>query len=236
MHKLIATGKPVVLVLFGGRAQVVSGLAEKCAAVIQAWYPGEEGGNAVADILYGNISPSGKLSVSYPSEEVYGPLCYLYAQEKDPRVAWEFGYGKSYATFTYDNLRINKEASAAAGDGIKLSFDITNNGDIQADEIAQIYLSPGEEGQHIRPIKLQGFARVSLKPGEKKRVEATLYPDQFGYCTNDGSRRWNIDPGKYRVKIGASSQDIRLQDELTLTGSKIAKPIRDRYFSAISVI
>jgi beta-glucosidase len=76
VDELIATGKPVILVIFGGRAQVVSGLAERCAAVIQAWYPGEEGGNAVADILYGNVSPSAKLSVSYPNTEVYEAMCY----------------------------------------------------------------------------------------------------------------------------------------------------------------
>ncbi|MBO7045855.1 MAG: glycoside hydrolase family 3 C-terminal domain-containing protein, partial [Prevotella sp.] len=96
VKELLATGKPVVLVMFGGRAQVVSGLAEKCAAVIQAWYPGEEGGNAVADILYGKVSPSAKLSVSYPNTEVYEPLCYNYQAEKDPRVQWPFGYGLSY--------------------------------------------------------------------------------------------------------------------------------------------
>lgn len=229
---LIATGKPVVLVLFGGRAQVISGIADKCAAIIQAWYPGEEGGNAVADILYGAVSPSGKLSVSYPNREVYGPLCYLYSTEKDPRVAWEFGYGKSYTTFGYDNLSVDKEASTEA-DCITVSFDITNTGKVAADEIAQIYISPGEEGQNNRPIKLQGFARVSLKPGETKRVNVKLYPDQFGYFTNDGARRWNIDPGKYTVKVGASSRDIRLHDSIILKGKKVTKPIRDRYFSDV---
>lgn len=227
---LIETGKPVVLVLFGGRAQVISGIADKCAAIIQAWYPGEEGGNALADILYGNISPSGKLSVSYPKVEVYDPLCYLYSTEKDPRVAWEFGYGKSYTTFSYDNLSIDKDASTVS-DGIKISFDIKNTGNRKADEIAQVYLAPGEENQNIRPIKLQGFARVSLNPGETKRISVTLHPDQFGYYTNDGIRRWNINPGKYIVKIGASSQDIRLQDEISLSGNKVTKPIRDYYFS-----
>lgn len=228
---LISTGKPVVLVLFGGRAQVISGIADKCAAVIQAWYPGEEGGNAVADILYGNIAPSGKLSVSYPNVETYDPLCYLYSADKDPRVAWEFGYGKSYTTFAYDNLKVDADATTASADGITVTFDIKNTGDMAADEIAQVYLAPGEDGQHIRPIKLQGFERVSLAPGETKTVSVTLYPDQFGYYTNDGVRRWNIDPGKYMVMIGASSQDIRLQDEITLKGDKVTKPIRDRYFS-----
>ena len=99
VEELIKTGKPVVLVMFGGRAQVVSGLAERCAAVIQAWYPGEEGGNAVADILYGKVSPSAKLSVSYPNTEINEPICYNYSAQRDPRVQWPFGYGLSYTTF-----------------------------------------------------------------------------------------------------------------------------------------
>lgn len=235
VKSLIKTGKPVVLVMFGGRAQVIDDVADRCAAVVQAWYPGEEGGNAVADILYGNISPSGKLSVSYPDTEVFGPLCYMYSQEKDPRVRWEFGYGLSYTTFSYDNLEVDGSASTTS-EGIKVAFDVTNTGKVKADEIAQIYLSPGEPGQPIRPVKLQGFKRVTLAPGETKRVEVTLYPDQFGYFTNDGVRRWNIDPGKYIVKIGASSQDIRLRHELTLGGDKVTRPIRDNYFSRASVL
>ena len=91
VEELIATGKPVVLVLFGGRAQVIGNLADRCAAVIQAWYPGEEGGHAVADILFGNVVPSAKLSVSYPNTEVYEPLCYSYSNGQDPRVQWPFG-------------------------------------------------------------------------------------------------------------------------------------------------
>ncbi|MDE6769272.1 MAG: fibronectin type III-like domain-contianing protein [Muribaculaceae bacterium] len=84
---------------------------------------------------------------------------------------------------------------------------------------------------NLRPIKLQGFARVTLTPGETKRVEVKLYPDQFGYYTNNGERRWNIDSGKYTVKVGASSADIKLQDDIILSGDKVTKPIRDRYFS-----
>jgi len=104
VEELIQTGKPVVLVIFGGRAQIVSGLAERCAAVIQAWYPGEEGGNAVADILYGKVSPSAKLSVSYPNTEVNEPICYNYTDKQDARIQWPFGYGLSYTTFEYSNL------------------------------------------------------------------------------------------------------------------------------------
>lgn len=234
VEELLATGKPVVLVVFGGRAQVISGIAERCAAVIQAWYPGEEGGNAVADILYGNISPSAKLSVSYPNTEVYEALCYNTSTEKDPRVQWPFGYGLSYTTFEYSYLKADSKASTS-DESVTLSFNVTNTGTVAADEVVQIYLSPAEEGQNIRPIQLQGFARVSLDPGQTKTVKVKLYTEQFGYYTNDGVRQWNIAPGTFEVKVGASSVDIRLSEKVTLTGDHVVKPLRDNYFSEVSV-
>lgn len=234
VEELIATGKPVVLVVFGGRAQVISGIAERCAAVIQAWYPGEEGGNAVADILYGHVSPSAKLSVSYPNVEVYEPLCYNVSVEKDPRVQWPFGYGLSYTTFEYSDLQLAAKASTS-DKYVNLTFNVKNTGDVAADEVAQIYLSPSDEGQNIRPIQLQGFARVSLEPGQTRTVSVKLHTEQFGYYTNDGVRQWNIAPGTFEVKIGASSTDIRLYDKVTLTGKHIVKPLRDHYFSEVKV-
>ena len=234
VKELLATGKPVVLVMFGGRAQVVSGIAEKCAAVIQAWYPGEEGGNAVADILYGKVSPSAKLSVSYPNTEVYEPLCYNYQAEKDPRVQWPFGYGLSYTTFEYANLKVDSVASTA-DQGINLSFEVKNTGQVAADEIAQVYLSPTAQDQQIRSIQLQGFARVSLQPGETKTVKVKLYTEQFGFYTNDGKRLWIVRPGTFIVKVGASSADIKLQQQVALKGDLVSKPLREFYFSESSV-
>lgn len=234
VEELTATGKPVVLVMFGGRAQVVSGLAERCAAVIQAWYPGEEGGNAVADILYGHVSPSAKLSVSYPAEEIYEPVCYNYSDEPDPRIQWPFGYGLSYTSFEYSDLDMDTSASTS-DKSVKLSFNVKNTGSVEADEIVQIYVSPTEESQNIRPIQLQGFARVSLRPGEVRRVDVKLFTEQFGYYTNDGVRQWNLDPGTYEVKIGASSEDIRLKGSVTLEGNRQCKPLRDYYFSEVAV-
>ena len=234
VEELIASGKPVVLVLFGGRAQVVSGLADRCAAVIQAWYPGEEGGNAVADILYGNISPSAKLSVSYPNDELYEPICYNYKAETDPRVQWPFGYGLSYSTFEYSNLKLDKEVAVTA-DFVDLSFDVKNTGKVKADEIAQIYISPSDPSQQIRPIQLQGFARVGLQPGQTRTVRCRLRLEQFGFYSNKGKRQWNIQPGRFVVKVGASSADIRLHDTVSLEGTALAKPIREFYFSETTV-
>ena len=251
VEELIATGKPVVLILFGGRAQVISGLAERCAAVIQAWYPGEEGGNAVADILFGKVSPSAKLSVSYPSEERYEPLCYNYPmassdelsnrkssnsssvkRRKAPSgpIQWPFGHGLSYTTFEYTNLQLPHEVKTS-DDSFTLSFELKNTGAVAADEVVQIYLSPTSAEQPIRPIQLQGFARVSLQPGECKKVEVRMFTEQLGYYTNDGQRQWNIVPGAYTIKIGASSEDIRLEQQIVLSGETVHKPIRDFYFS-----
>ena len=235
VKELIATGKPVVLVVFGGRAQVISGLAEQCAAVIQAWYPGEEGGKAVADILYGKISPSAKLSVSYPKEELDVPICYNYSAEKDARVQWPFGYGLSYTTFEYQNLKADAEVETSA-ESVNMTFEVKNTGKMAADEIVQIYLSPTSASQHIRPIQLQGFARVTLKPGETKTVQAKLYTDQFGYYSHKDQRQWNIAPGQFVVKIGASSEDIRLHQTVTLKGEAVTKPLRDHYFSETTTL
>ena len=249
VEELIATGKPVILVVFGGRAQVISGLAEKCAAVIQAWYPGEEGGNAVADILFGKVSPSAKLAVSYPDKEVYEPMCYNNPKPlavhpslsapapilATPNTQWPFGYGLSYTTFEYSNLQVDTEASTSDA-AINLSFNVKNTGKVAADEIAQIYLSPTTDDQPIRSIQLQGFARVSLQPGKSKTVNVKLYTEQFGYYTNyNGQRSWNVQPGTYVVKIGASSVDFRLQQQVKLTGKAFKKPLREYYFSEISV-
>ena len=232
VEQLIKTGKPVVLVMFGGRAQVVSGLAERCAAVIQAWYPGEEGGRAVADILYGKVSPSAKLSVSYPNTEVTEPLCYNYSATKDPRVQWPFGHGLSYSTFEYSNSKADATVSTKAP-FVNVSFQVKNTGTMAADEVAQIYLLPTEGHQPIRPIQLQGFARLSLQPGESKTVHAKLYTEQFGYYTNEGQRQWNVAPGKYVIMVGSSSTDVRLQETVTLEGDVVTKPLREYYFSEI---
>ena len=241
VEELIKTGNPVVLVVFGGRAQVISGLAEKCAAVIQAWYPGEEGGNAVADILYGKVSPSAKLSVSYPNTELYEPLCYNslpadISQSSLPtppssKIAWPFGYGLTYTTFEYANLQVNSEAQTS-DDFVELTFQVKNTGKVAATEIAQIYLSPTDSTQQIRPIQLQGFARIALEPGQTKTVTTRVYVEQLGFYSHNGSvRQWNIEPGTYTFKVGASSADIRLKQQLILRGSAVTKPLRDHYFS-----
>lgn len=222
VRRLIATGKPVVLVLFGGRAQVISSIANGCAAIIQAWYPGEEGGHAVADILLGKVCPSGKLSVTYPAVELHSPLCYNYGiGSKDPRVAYPFGFGLSYTSFGYSNFVMDRIADVNGN--FNLSFDLTNTGSCEGDEIAQIYVSPDSAISPLKPIQLQGFNRVSLKAGETRTLSFCFSCQQLGYYAD---LHWHINPGNYLVKIGTSSADIRLQGKITLTGNPVTMGLR----------
>lgn len=227
VRALIATGKPVVMVVFGGRAQVLGDLADKCAAVIQAWYPGEEGGNALADILYGKVSPSGKLSVTYPAVELHEPICYNYGLDGDPRVAFPFGYGLTYTTFEYSNLQIESNVATNA-DRFKVSVEVKNTGDVAATEIVELYVSPIERSAKLKPIQLQGFKRVTLEPGQSETVTLAVSPQQLGYFVNG---HWAIDPGRYMIKLGASSQDIRQEGEVVLIGETCEMDLRTAYFA-----
>ena len=227
VRALIATGKPVVLVVFGGRAQVLGDLADKCAAVIQAWYPGEEGGNALADILYGKVSPSGKLSVTYPAVELHEQICYNYGLDGDPRVAFPFGYGLTYTTFEYSNLQIESNVATNA-DRFNVSVEVKNTGDVAATEIVELYVSPIERSAKLKPIQLQGFKRVTLEPGQSETVTLAVSLQQLGYFVNG---HWAIDPGRYMIKLGASSQDIRQEGEVVLTGETCEMDLRTAYFA-----
>lgn len=228
VEALIKTGKPVVLVVFGGRAQVISRIADKCAAIIQAWYPGEEGGNALADILYGSVSPSGKLSVTYPAQELHENICYNYGlTSADPRVAWPFGFGLSYTTFEYTNMQMVSEA-ATNGDRFNVSIDVKNTGEMEATEVVELYVSPLDRSMKHKPIQLQGFKRITLKPGEQQTVTLAVSPQQLGYYT-DG--HWCIEPGRYMIRLGASCEDIRQEAEIVLTGEPHTMALRDSYFA-----
>ena len=130
-------------------------------------------------------------------------------------------------------MKADKEATTD-GEFVNLSFEVKNTGKMAGDEIVQIYLSPTTDNQSIRPIQLQGFTRVSLQPGEQKTVNVKLQTEQFGFYSHEGQRQWNIRPGKYIIKVGSSSVDIKLQETVTLKGEPIVKPLRERYFSECS--
>ena len=225
LKDLIATGKPVILVIFGGRPQVIEGVDNDCAAILQAWYPGEEGGNAVADILLGNVNPSGKLCVSYPKTESTDLYCYNNGINEQ-WVSYPFGFGLSYTSFTYSNISVPEKVKVNA-DNIEVSCEIKNAGKIEGTEIVQLYLSP-RSSQSLKPIQLKGFTRVTLKPGESKKVTFNVSPQQLAYYQNSV---WTVDTGTYEFKIGASSSDIRLQGICELIGSPIQMERKNKFFS-----
>ena len=229
VRDLIATGKPVVLVVFGGRPQVVEPVADGCAAILQAWYPGEEGGRAVTDILTGQVNPSGRLCVSYPKTESAEPLCYNTLPSKD-LVAYPFGFGLSYTQFAYSDMQVQPEAKT--GDKtVAVSCTVTNTGSRSGDEVVQLYVSPAS-GQPLKPLQLKGFRRVSLAPGESARVSFDVALDQLAWWSQDENGRtvWTISEGDYRFRIGPSSGDLPLEGLCRLSGKPQHKPIRDEYF------
>lgn len=227
LQDLIATGKPVVLVMFGGRPQVIDNVADGCAAILQAWYPGEEGGNAVADILLGNVNPSGKLCMSYPKNEDKTMICYNNG-DSTVDVAYPFGYGLSYTTFEYSDV-IVPHSSGIESDDLEIKCTVKNTGSVPGTEIVQLYVSPSS-GQPLKPVQLKGFARVFLQAGESKTLSFHVSPQQLAYYS-DG--RWIVEPGDYEFKIGASSSDIRLKGICELTGELRRIAYRDIYFSTV---
>lgn len=224
---LIQTGKPVILVIFGGRPQVISSVADGCAAIMQAWFPGEEGGNAVADLLTGVVSPSAKLTVSYPATEEKGNFCYNNGEDDTDRIAYPFGYGLTYTEFQYSKL-VLPAVVKTSDDSVEISFDVENIGNFDADEIVQLYLSPISENLPLKPIQLKGFQRVPLKKGNRQHLIFHMPLEAFSFYQHG---KWNIAPGEYRCMVGTSSADIRLEGTILLEGDLRSMPIRNKYFS-----
>lgn len=225
LKELIATGKPVVLVMFGGRPQVIDEVEAGCSAILQAWYPGEEGGNAVVDILLGNVNPSGKLCVSYPKTEDKELYCYNNGEFQE-RIAYPFGFGLSYTSFEYSDIKVPSTAQTT-DDLIEVSCKVKNTGKCAGTEVVQLYLSP-TSSEFLKPIQLKGFARVNLNPGESKIISFKVSLQQMAYYANNG---WTIAGGQYTFKIGASSSDIRLESSCQLTGENVRMERRNTLFS-----
>ncbi|SDX89744.1 beta-glucosidase [Lutibacter oricola] len=228
VEKLIATGKPVVLVIMGGRQQLVSKFEDKCAAIVQAWFPGEEGGNAIADILVGNVNPTAKLCVTYPSNESKKEINYKNGYSKDNQPQYPFGFGLSYTNYEYSDLKMETFANVK-DERIPLSFKVKNIGKVDGTEIVQLYVSPKSETSTLNKIQLEGFKRVELKAGEEKTVTFKVSPQQFTQYKNG---EWVIEPENFEFLIGASSTDIRLKSDLELKGKrKVLKNGRSVFFS-----
>ena len=230
VEKLIETGKPVVLVITGGRQQLVDKFEDKCAAIIQAWFPGEEAGNALADILLGNVNPSAKLSVSYPKDESEVELNYQHGYI-DVQPQYPFGYGLSYTTYAYSDF--NMPAQANLNDEfIEISCTVENTGTRDGAEIVQLYVSPVDESSTMDPIQLKGFKRVDLKAGEKLTVRFKVSPQQLMQYTGEN---WKVEAGNYEFKIGASGIDLPLSGTIQLQGADLLLKDRNVFFSESTV-
>jgi beta-glucosidase len=206
---IIATGKPVVLVLVNGRSLAIPKLVKDSGAILEAWYPGEQGGHGIADVLFGKANPSGKLPVSIPHSSEQLPVYY----NRRPRMGWyidapseplfPFGFGLSYTTFEYRNLRI---------DGLTVAIDVTNTGPRAGDEIVQLYLEPVVPSFRQPALfptavkRLADFKRLSLRAGESQRVRFELTRDSFALLDRNLERR--IEPGEYEIHVGSSSVDV----------------------------
>lgn len=226
VKKLLDTGKPLILVIFGGRPQVIGELEARCAAVIQAWAPGEEGGNALADIISGKVNPSAKLCISYPKTEDPAEVNYKkgYAVEQQ----YPFGFGLSYTSYEYKDLEVVSSADITQ-DWIDITCKVRNSGERDGAEIVQLYLSPEDSDTTLYPIQLKGFQRVDIKAGEEKSLHFKFSPEQFAERKDE---TWVIEPGNFTVKIGASCQDIRLTAPLELKGKRRYLPNgREVFFS-----
>ena len=227
---LIATGKPVVLIMFSGRPEMIADIADGCAAILQAFYPGEEGGNAVSDILTGKVNPSGKLCMTMPATESTEQYCYN--EGYDPaRALYPFGFGLSYTKFEYSDISVQPEAKTKGG-MIEVSCKVTNTGAVKGDEVVQLYMSP-KSGQPLKPVQLKGFKRITLDPGKSATVKFTVSADQLAWHSDAG---WTISPGDYAFKVGTSSNDLPLEGVCTLKGKPVVKALRDVYFAENSVL
>ena len=226
---LVATGKPVVLVMFSGRPQMIADIADGCAAILQAFYPGEEGGHAVRDIIMGKVNPSGKLCMTMPASDTADPYCYNTGADAG-RELYPFGFGLSYTTFAYSDIHVQPEAKTKNG-LIQVSCQVTNTGSVKGDEVVQLYVSP-KSGQPLKPIQLKGFQRVSLAPGERREVTFTVGADQLAWHSDAG---WTVSPGEYAFRVGSSCRDLPLEGVCTLKGRPAVKALRDVYFSQAEV-
>lgn len=221
LEQVCALGKPVVLVLLNGSALAIGWADAHVPAIVEAWYPGEEGGSAIADVLFGDTNPAGRLPVTFyrggdqlPPFDDYAMIGRTYRFLKEPPL-YSFGHGLSYTRFAYSHLAIHPPQIGPAGQA-RISVDITNIGGRAGDEVVQLYVRyPGSAV--ARPVKeLKDFHRLTLAPGETRTVHLNLATVQLAWWDGAG---WAVEPGIVQVLVGGSSEDIRLQGELCIVGT-----------------
>jgi beta-glucosidase len=221
INKIAACGKPMVVVLVGGSAVTMNNWIKNVPAIIDVWYPGEEGGNAVADVLFGDYNPAGRLPITFPVFEGQLPLVYNHKptgrgddyNNLTGQPLFPFGYGMSYTRFEYSNLQIEKTTMSAT-DSTIISCSITNSGKMDGDEVVQLYIHD-EFASLARPVtELKGFQRIHLKAGETRTVSFAILPEMLSMLAVNLKKV--VEPGDFRMMIGASSKDIRLRGILRI--------------------
>ncbi len=234
IKEIKATGKPVIVLLMAGRPMIFNWTADNVPAILYAWWLGSQGGNAMADVLYGNYNPSGKLPITFPRSEGQIPIYYNHyntgrpAQNdtdlfyksayidlpNSPRYA--FGYGLSYTTFEYKNMELSRSnPSMKDNDILSVSLTVQNTGKYAGEEVVQLYLRD-MVSQPVRPVKeLKDFKKILLQPGETKKITFSIRKDELSFY-NDKLERI-VQPGTFQVMIGSASSDIRLQKTFELT-------------------
>lgn len=214
MKAVQETGKPVVLVLLDGRASTINYANKYLPAIVHAWFPGEFCGQAVADVLWGDYNPGGRLAVTFPKSVGQVPFAFPFKPGSDVQASasvygalYPFGYGLSYTTFAYKDLRITPDQQGTQGN-VTISCTVTNSGKRAGDEVAQLYLHDEYSSVTTYTKVLRGFERITLQPSESKEVRFTLTPQDLGLW--DINNNFTVEPGTFAVMIGASSTDIRL--------------------------
>jgi beta-glucosidase len=229
LEGVAATGKAVVLVLVNGRPLDISWAAEHVPAILEAWYPGSQGGNGVADVLFGDANPGGHLPVSWPRSSGQLPLYYNHNLTQMPEDApgftsryWDiastplypFGYGLSYTKFSFDNLKVS-QAETKIGGSLEFSADVTNTGSKPGDAVVQLYIHQ-RAGSASRPARqLKGFQRVNLAAAAKQTIHFTLRNDELQFWS-PAKKRWVVEPEQFDVWVGDSSA-AKLHGEFRLT-------------------
>jgi beta-glucosidase len=221
IKSIAATGKPVVVILTGGSAITMNSWLSKVDGVLNVWYPGEEGGNAVAEILFGDANPAGRLPITYPIFEGQLPLVYNHEptgrgddyNDLSGLPLFPFGFGLSYTKFEYSNLRFDKN-NIYKSDSTIVRFTLKNVGSMQGDEVVQLYIKDLLSSV-VRPVmELKGFQRVHLLPGEEKEIAFSITPELLSML--NAEMKTVVEPGDFRIMIGASSRDIRLRGILNV--------------------
>jgi beta-glucosidase len=241
---LYETGAPIIVVLINGRPLSINWIAEKIPAIIEAWLPGEEGANAVVDVLFGNYNPGGKLPISFPRSVGQVPVYYNHKPsggrshwkgdyvEMSSKPLFPFGYGLSYNSFEYSNMIIMPESVSIDGQ-VEISIDIKNTGYCTGDEVIQLYVND-MQSETTRPVKeLRGFKRITLKPDQKKTITFILSITQLGFYNKD--MKYVVEPGTIKIMLGSSSENIRSTGEFEITGEVTEISNIKKYFTSVRV-